>query len=89
MQNISCQEGHQASIGGGEGDQAREQVSFGRTGLSGKKSSTVTKIILKDAAKPHHNLSERVAQVSVCKGMQDADRMGEKGDTMIRMSLCE
>lgn len=37
-------------------------------GVSGKKSSTVTKIILKEAAKPHHNLSERVAQVCVPTG---------------------
>ena len=34
------------------------------TGLSNsKKSSVTTKIILKEAAKPHHNLGERVAQV--------------------------
>ena len=31
--------------------------------MAGKKSSTATKIILKEAAKPHHNLGERVAQV--------------------------
>lgn len=28
-----------------------------------KKSSVTTKIILKEAARPHHNLGERVAQV--------------------------
>ena len=55
MLNIACQDALQSS-----GREEREQV--GR-GAAGKKSSTATKIMLKEAAKPHHNLGERVAQV--------------------------
>lgn len=44
----------------------RESGTNRTTGLSNsKKSSVTTKIILKEAAKPHHNLGERVAQVRV------------------------
>lgn len=42
----------------------RDDKEHGSRGGSGKKSSTATKIILKEATKPHHNLTERVAQVN-------------------------
>jgi hypothetical protein len=57
MLNVGCP----ADRGAKDSGSKREHMPRG--GWSGKKTSTTTKILLKEAAKPHHNLGERVVQV--------------------------
>lgn len=59
MLNVSVQQEARTETGGRVNSGNR---TSGHSNV--KKSSVTTKIILKEAARPHHNLGERVAQVS-------------------------
>ena len=59
MLNVVC------PVDTGSKEPSRKDVPRG--GWSGKKTSTTTKILLKEAAKPHHNLGERVVQVIIVR----------------------